>query len=192
MKQARLTDGDWTASATESQSAPVRGDESKASEASSESYLETKAALCDRAAAHANEVAAEHFPELPVEAIDWETSTRMQRSAGVAIYERQSEQITIRLSWDAYKAYGWEQFSRVIRHELIHAWQYHKYDEADHGSTFRQWIESLKTDRHCEGYAESNYWVICKACESRDPRYRRSKVVKQPEKYSCDDVGVRF
>lgn len=67
-------------------------------------------------------VAAENFPELPVEAIDWEASTRMQRSAGVAIYDRQNEQITIRLSWDAYEAYGWEQFSRVVRHELIHAW----------------------------------------------------------------------
>ncbi len=139
--------------------------------------------------AHSGEVAAENFPELPVEAINWETSTRMQRSAGVAIYDQQSEQITIRLSWDAYEAYGWEQFSRVVRHELIHAWQYHEYSKADHGSTFKQWVEPLETDRHCEQYAEPNYWVICEECGSRDPRYRRSKVVKQPEKYSCGRCG---
>lgn len=42
--------------------------------------------------AHAEVVADEHFPELPVETIDWENSTQMQRSADVAIYE----QITIR------------------------------------------------------------------------------------------------
>lgn len=184
MKQAQLTDNDWTLSAAESQSAPAqRGAEQTSSE------LATEAALCEHAATHASEVATGHFPELPVEAIDWEASTRMQRSAGVAIYDHQSEQITIRLSWDAYEAYGWGQFSRVVRHELIHAWQYHKYGEADHGPTFRQWVEPLETDRHCERYAEPKYWVVCEACESRDPRYRRSKVVKQPEKYSCGRCG---
>ncbi|WP_122089735.1 SprT family zinc-dependent metalloprotease [Halalkalicoccus subterraneus] len=186
MKQAQLTDDDWTAAVTESHSAPAQNEENNRS---SESRPATKATLCECAATHASEVAAEHFPELPIEAIDWETSTRMQRSAGVAIYDQQSEQITIRLSWDAYEAYGWEQFSRVVRHELIHAWQYHEYGEADHGSTFRQWIEPLETDRHCEQYAEPNYWVICEACESRDPRYRCSKVVKHPEKYSCRQCG---
>ena len=175
-------DGDWTTSAAECRSAPAQSDED---ESGTENYPETKAALCERAAAHADEVAAEHFPELPVATIDWETSTRMQRSAGVAIYEHQRKQITIRLSWDAYEAYGWEQFSRVVRHELIHAWQYHEYGEADHGPSFRQWIEPLETDRHCERYSDPKYWVICEKCESRDPRYRRSKVVKQPEKYSC-------
>ncbi|MCL7418947.1 MAG: SprT-like domain-containing protein [Halalkalicoccus sp.] len=184
MKQARLTDDDWTTAAAESQSAPAQSGAEQTSE-----HPETKAALCERAAAHVSEVAAEHFPELPVKAIDWEASTRMQRSAGVAIYDHECEQTTIRLSWDAYESYGWEQFSQVIRHELIHAWQYHKYGEANHGSTFCQWVEPLKTDRHCERYAEPNYWVICEECESRDPRYRRSKVVKQPEKYSCGRCG---
>lgn len=154
-----------------------------------EDHPETKATLCERAAAHADEVAAEHFPELPVATIDWETSTRMQRSAGVAIYEHQHEQITIRLPWDVYEAYGWDQFSRVVRHELIHAWQYHEYGEANHGSAFQQWVEPLETDRHCEQYAEPNYWVICEKCESRDPRYWRSKIVKQPEEYSCSRCG---
>jgi SprT-like protein len=150
---------------------------------------QTKQALCERAAAHAADVAGEHFPELPVERITWETSTRLQRSAGMAIYEHQSKEITIRLSWDAYKVYGWEQFARVVRHELIHVWQYCKYGEAGHGSTFCQWTEALETDRHCERYAEPKYWVICETCESRCPRYRRSKIVKQPERYSCGQCG---
>jgi SprT-like protein len=186
MKQARLTDGNWTDSTAESQPAPAQSD---TDEKCGESHPATKAALCERAAAHASKIAAENFPGLPVEAIDWETSTRMQRSAGVAIYDQQSEQITIRLSWDAYEAYGWEQFSRVVRHELIHAWQYHEYSEADHGATFKQWVKPLETDRHCKRYAEPKYWVICEECGSRDPRYRRSKVVKQPKKYSCGRCG---
>lgn len=32
----------------------------------------------------------------------------MRRSAGKAIYDPKSEESTIRLSWDAYEAYGWE------------------------------------------------------------------------------------
>lgn len=40
-------------------------------------YPATKAALCERAAAHVEMVADEHFPESPVETINWETSTWM-------------------------------------------------------------------------------------------------------------------
>lgn len=87
MKQARLTDGDWTASTAESHSASAQSDENNTSGGSRPA---TKATLCERAATHASKIAAEHFPELPVEAIDWETSTRMQRSAGVAMTIRVS------------------------------------------------------------------------------------------------------
>ena len=181
MTQSRLTDDVWTGTPAESQSAPAQD----APDQTERADPQTEHALCERAAAHAATVAAEHFPELPVEAIMWETSTRMKRSAGTAIYDRASEEITIRLSWDAYQEYGWEQFSRTVRHELIHAWQYHEYGEADHGPTFRRWVEPLETDRHCEQYAEPKYWVVCEGCERRDPRYRRSKVVKYPERYAC-------
>lgn len=76
-----------------------------------------------------------------------------------------------------------------MRHELIHIWQYHERGTADHGPTFRQWVEPLETDRHCEQYAEPNYWVVCESCEKRDPRYRHSKVVTQPERYACSCGG---
>ena len=112
----------------------------------------------------------------------------MQRSAGVAIYEHRSGKITIRLSWDAYEAYGGA-IRAWFANELIHAWQYHERGDADHGPTFRQWVEPLETDRHCERYAEPKYWVVCEASESRDPRYQRSKVVKQPERYSYGRCG---
>lgn len=150
---------------------------------------ETEADLRKRAAAHAADVAAEHLPELPVESITWETSTQMQRTAGKAGYNRKTEEITIRLSWDAYESYGWEEFARTVRHELIHAWQYHERGEADHGPTFTWWLEPLDTDRHCEQYTDPKYWLICERCGKRNPRYKRSKVVKQPEAYSCQCGG---
>lgn len=149
----------------------------------------TKGALRERAAAHAAAVGAEQFPLVPVEEIAWEVSTRMKRSAGIAVYDREAEQVTIRLSWDAYQAYGWEEFARTVRHELIHAWQYYERGTADHGPTFRQWLDPLETDRHCERYAEPRYWIVCGDCGDRNPRYRRSKVVEQPERYSCGRCG---
>ncbi|MDG5762007.1 SprT-like domain-containing protein [Natronococcus sp. A-GB1] len=150
---------------------------------------ETKAELRARAASHAADVAGEHFPELPVESINWETSTQMQRSAGKAGYNRASGQITIRLSWDAYREYGWQKFARTVRHELIHAYQFHKHGEADHGPTFTRWVDPLDTDRHCERFADPKYWIVCDDCEKRDPRYQRSKIVKNPGNYRCQCGG---
>lgn len=74
----------------------------------------------------------------------------MYQSLCPMVYNRQREEITIRLSRDTHQDYGWEQFARTVRHELIHAWQYTEYGEADHGPTFRRWVEPLDTDRHCE------------------------------------------
>ncbi len=50
---------------------------------------ETPTALLDRAQQHARNVATEHFPELPVETIDWEVSHRAQRQAGIRSTTRQ-------------------------------------------------------------------------------------------------------
>ncbi|SIR99043.1 SprT-like family protein [Haladaptatus litoreus] len=108
---------------------------------------ETPTALLDRAKQHATNVAAEHFPDLPVETIDWEVSHRAQRQAGVTKYDPTTEAITITLTWTAYEQHGWEQFSSTVRHELIHAWQYHEFGEADHGRTFDRRTDVLDTSR---------------------------------------------
>ena len=82
---------------------------------------ETPTALLDRARQHATSVANDHFPDLPVEAIDWEVSHRAQRQAGVTKYDPATDEITIVLTWTADEQHGWEQFSSTVRHELIHA-----------------------------------------------------------------------
>ncbi|WP_264782736.1 SprT-like domain-containing protein [Haladaptatus sp. T7] len=53
--------------------------------------------------------------------------------------------MTIVLTWTASEHHGWEQFSSTVRHELIHAWQYHEFGDANHGSTFAQWTDVLNT-----------------------------------------------
>ena len=108
--------------------------------------LETPTDLLDRARQHATNVAAEHFPDLAVETNDWEISHRAQRQAGATKYDPATGEIMIALTWTAYVHHGWEQFSATIRHELIHAWQYHEFGEADHGSTFTRWTPSTPRD----------------------------------------------
>lgn len=152
MTETALTDDVWTTAAAD-ESATAANDETSGDD--DHEYPQTKQALCERAEAHATDVAAEHFPELSVESITWETSTRMHRSAGVAIYDRQSTEITIASRGMPTRRTAGSSLPEV-HHELIHAWQYHEYGEADHGPTFRQWIEPLETDRHCEQYPVCN------------------------------------
>ncbi|WP_227380624.1 SprT family zinc-dependent metalloprotease [Haladaptatus halobius] len=149
----------------------------------------TERALLDRTKAHAADVAAEHFPDLPIEAIAWEVSHRRQRSAGATKYDPSNGEITISLAWDAYDSQGWEQFSSTVRHELIHAWQFHEFGEADHGRTFDRWTDALDTTQYCKRFKTPTWWIVCEDCDGQLPRYRRSKVVKQPENYSCGNCG---
>nr|WP_255767687.1 SprT-like domain-containing protein [Haladaptatus halobius] len=93
------------------------------------------------------------------------------------------------MTWDAYDSHGWEQFSSTVRHELIHAWQYHEFGEADHGRTFARWIDILDTAQYCERFRSPNWWVICEDFGGQLARYQRSKVVKHPETYSCGECG---
>ena len=161
----------------------------ESADAATDDTPETPTALLDRARQHATNVAAEHFPDLPVETIDWEVSHRAQRQAGVTKYDPATEAITIALTWTAYEHHGWEQFSSTVRHELIHAWQYHEFGDADHGATFTRWTDGLDTSQHCERFTAPKWWLVCEDCGGRIPRYRRSKTVRNPEQYSCSECG---
>jgi hypothetical protein len=60
---------------------------------------ETPTALLDRAQQHATNVATEHFPDLPVDTIDWEVSHRAQRQAGDTKFQFTSNKCCLFLSW---------------------------------------------------------------------------------------------
>jgi SprT-like protein len=79
-------------------------------------------------------------------------SHRAKRQAGVTKDNPKTEAITIALTWTAYVYHGWEQFSSTVRHELIHAWQYHEFGDADHGAMFTRWIDRLETSQYCERF----------------------------------------
>ncbi|GAA0254126.1 hypothetical protein [Haladaptatus pallidirubidus] len=76
-----------------------------------------------------------------------------------------------------------------MRHELIHAWQYHELGEADHGVTIIRWTYALDTSKHCERFAAAKWWLVCEDFGERIARHRRSKTVCNPDDYCCSKCG---
>jgi hypothetical protein len=80
----------------------------ESADAATDDTPETPTALLDRAQQHAMNVAAEHFPEPPVDTNEWEVSHRAQRQAGVTKYDPATKTIAIALTWKAYEHHGWK------------------------------------------------------------------------------------
>ena len=64
----------------------------------------------------------------------------------------------------AAEQHGWEQISSTVQHELIHAWQYHEFGDADHCTTFTRWTDALDTSQHFERFTTPKWWLICEDC----------------------------
>ena len=152
----------------------------------------TKAALLDRAREYAREVVADYFPDadLGLEDVEWEVSTRAKRRAGATKYNRWTGEVAVSLTWAAYQRLGWEAMRETIRHELVHVWQLRTRGKAGHGPDFRAKAADLDASLHCERFAAPKWWLICESCGERTPRYRRSKTVTHPERYSCSCGGA--
>nr|WP_233203969.1 SprT-like domain-containing protein [Halegenticoccus soli] len=139
--------------------------------------------LLSRAASYAATVDV----DLDRSAVDWEVSTRAKRRAGACLYDRRTGDVTIRLTWDAYRAYGWERFTEVIRHELIHAWEYRRFGESNHGPRFRRKARELDASVRCPRFSEGRLRLVCAddGCSWTAERHRASKAVTRPERRRC-------
>jgi len=105
---------------------------------------------------------------------------------------RDGQPETVRLTWEQFEQQGWERAASTIRHELIHVHLLNEGVGAGHGEAFEQLASELDTQVHCERFAEPNWWVTCTDCENRMGRYRRSKLVTNPENYHCGNCGGRL
>ncbi|APX95325.1 SprT family zinc-dependent metalloprotease [Natronorubrum daqingense] len=144
-----------------------------------------------RARIHAREVCREYDLEIDREALEWEVSTRARRRAGACRWNRSREVATIVLTRQAYERYEWETFAGVVRHELVHAWEFQRFGESGHGTRFREQATRLEAPRHCETFSEPRYVLRClgSACEWSARRHRASKPVKAPDQYRCGQCG---
>lgn len=141
----------------------------------------------------------DHYDPLDVdlEDIPVEVSMKMKRTAGKVAHIKGSDQVKyIRYAYKAYKKWGWDEFAKTIRHELIHVHTVQNYQKGGHGPLFKSMVEPLETHRHCELFAENEakYVLHCSDCdEIVAHRHKRSKTVKHPEKYlsKCCNAPLR-
>jgi len=123
-----------------------------------------------------------------VSALDWDVSTRAKRRAGAVKY-RDGDPETVSLTFEHFRERGWTATAAVVRHELIHVHRLNEADDPTHGDAFRELAAELRTPVHCERFADPDWWVVCEDCGTELARYRKSKLVKQPDEYRCRDCG---
>ncbi len=128
-------------------------------------------------------------------AITWETSTRAKRRHGYCSYDGDGE-VTIIISEHTYENAGFDACRTVIRHELVHAWQYQHWGETravsgtdvdvetDHGESFRVWVPLLDLDGRCASYYtkekdDYRYVYECPDCSTWFGNHRLCKSVRQ-------------
>jgi predicted SprT family Zn-dependent metalloprotease len=144
-----------------------------------------------RARIHAREVIVDHGLDLDLGAVEWDVSARSRRQAGLCRWHVASETATIVLARRAYKRYDWPEFAAVVRHELVHAWEFQRFGESGHGERFRDLAARLEAPRHCRSFADPRYVLRCRGsdCDWRATRHRASKPVRAPDRYRCGMCG---
>lgn len=140
---------------------------------------------------YARAVADRHDLEASVTDLEWSVSKRAKRRAGVVKYT-DGEPEAVVLTWDHFREHGWAAAAGTIRHELAHVHLLNVDGDGGHGAAFERLADRLDAPRHCERFADPKFWVICEGCEARIARYRRSKLVEQPEDYCCSECGGDF
>ncbi len=160
-----------------------------AAEGNSPGAPQDEDALLARASSYASTVDI----AVDLDAVSWEISDRAKRRAGVCLYNGDGS-VTIRLTWDAYQSYGWTEFTDVIRHELVHAWEFQQYGESDHGERFRRKADEVGASRHCRTFAEPRVRLRCTDddCGWTADRHRASTVVTDPADRRCGTCGARY
>lgn len=144
-----------------------------------------KRRLASCAVEHLNTVAGEYRDDLEPRDIRWHVSTNAQRTSRAGdCRQRADGDIEVTLTWAAYAAWGWAQFSGTVRHEYAHAWLFRTHGKHGHGWRFKMVARELAAPLKCEPFAEKRLKVRCpKGCETQ--RDRASSLVKDPEGRVC-------
>ncbi len=133
---------------------------------------------------HATQVVNRTPLDTSVDAIEWNATRELGSKHG---YHRSSDTDddlgSIKLSVYTLERCGWQEFMRVVRHELVHAWQ-SKHDqyneEADthfdrtHGEEFEKWMDILSIRK--TGPRVLPDWTIeCPTCHTVVHRINESR-----------------
>lgn len=151
---------------------------------------ETREELLSRAARYAETVDV----EVDLSAVDWEISERATRRAGACLYDEDADEVIIRLTWDAYREFGWSEFAQTVRHELVHAWEFQEFGRSGHGERFRRKAEEVNASRHCRSFTDPRLRLVCTNddCDWVATRHRAAKTVTYPSKRRCGVCHSRY
>ncbi len=137
--------------------------------------------------------ARDYARSLPLEVdhdrIEWEVSTRAKRRAGACRHHPADDRVTIRLARRAYDRLDWDAFAGVVRHELVHAWEFQEFGSAGHGPRFRVKARELDAPRHCPQFTDHRLLLVCEQCDWTAGRHRASPPIKHPERYGCGNCS---
>lgn len=117
--------------------------------------------VMDDVVEHARKTVQDVWPggTVNVDEVTFFWNTRLQRSAGKAysgskVPQSVDGRLAIGLAPGYFYTHGRKDLLEVVRHELIHIWQYeHPDGKSGHGPTFRQWLDDLNTHRHCKTWS---------------------------------------
>jgi hypothetical protein len=112
---------------------------------------------------HARKWANEVWPggTVDVDEICWFWNPYLSNAAGYAYWggavpkTMASGRLAIGLAPGYYYQHGIDKLLEIVRHELIHIWQYeHPEGDGGHGPTFHQWTDDMDTHRHCKHWSK--------------------------------------
>ncbi len=112
---------------------------------------------------HARKWADEVWPggTVDVDEICWFWNNYLSDAAGMAYYGNAvprtmaSGRLAIGLAPEYYYQKGIDNLLSIVRHELIHIWQYeHPEGDGGHGPTFHQWTDDMDTTRYCKHWSK--------------------------------------
>jgi predicted RNA-binding Zn-ribbon protein involved in translation (DUF1610 family) len=79
--------------------------------------------------------------------VSWEWNSRNTNTAGRAWSYK------IQLTPQYLEQHGWNEFLKVVRHEMIHVWENHAgHDSSGHSAQFHGWLVDANTRRHCKHF----------------------------------------
>ncbi|WP_096389114.1 SprT-like domain-containing protein [Halopenitus persicus] len=151
----------------------------------------TPAEFLAAARVYARAVVETHALTVSVSALEWEVSRRAKRRAG-AVRHRDGDPKAVVLAWLQFRNRGWRATAATIRHELIHVHLLNERDDPSHGSAFQRLAGTLATHVRCDRFVDPTWWVRCTDCGAELARYRRSKLVREPDRYRCGECGGRY
>jgi predicted SprT family Zn-dependent metalloprotease len=110
--------------------------------------------------------------------IDWEKAN--DRFEPIDRFEDDLREFDLKLSWDAFKAWGEEMWQEAIRHELIHVEQAQAFGTSDHRADFKARARRRDAAVRCQQFTPYTYNFDCSECGETE--YGRFQMCKEVEK----------